>query len=361
MEAFVEKEVCVFVGGTGTKAGVVQAGGCTKEWLLSKGCDPSSLFGPDGGCVYQGMDLYMDGDGVVAGAAGQFAGVEPGMVAFSDGDMFQTYYEVTAVGASFESITLGGYNFGMEDTVDLYIGGAFSSLQQAFFCSTAYHKNCWVFTNKNEVLAATANLTYNGGDPKKNTWKRAMGYNQTLSYANGVFVSDMDEGQAFYRSAEKIMQEGIGSGCKVVLDGSAVAAAAVNFQRDNMELRNLYVVGGAGYDCMYSQGGYTGHSHGLILKGCAFDGGLNGFNGTDGCDGVVLDDCWAGPGISGWGFRVQDSVLAGKSVHLSRCVADGCRQRHAAAGRVPVAAIDACTGSSHCEKPWVGYMPTEKR
>lgn len=39
----------------------------------------------------------------------------------------------------------------------------------------------------------------------------------------------------------------------------------------------------------------------------------------------------------------------------------GCRQRHAAAGRVPVAAIDACTGSSHCEKPWVGYMPTEKR
>ena len=89
MEAFSAKECCVFVGGTGTKAGVVQAGGCTKEWLLSKGCDPSSLFGPDGGCVYQGTDLLMDGDGLIAGVPGQFAGVEPGMVAFSDGDILQ--------------------------------------------------------------------------------------------------------------------------------------------------------------------------------------------------------------------------------------------------------------------------------
>lgn len=288
MEAFSAKECCVFVGGTGTKAGVVQAGGCTKDWLLSKGCDPSSLFGPDGGCVYQGMDLFLDGEGVVAGAVGQFAGVEPGMVAFVDGDMMPAFYEVTAVGASGESVTFGGYTFGMEDTVDLYIGGAFSSLNGTFMLVSAYQKNCWVFTNKDEVLTGSMNLSSNGGDPKKNTWKRFIGYNQTISYANGTFVSDMDEGQANYRSAETIMQEGIGSGCKVVLDGSALSAVAVNFQRDNMELRNLCVIGNAGYDCVYSQGGYTGHSHGLVLKGCAFDGGINGFNGLT----AATTWCW---------------------------------------------------------------------
>lgn len=45
----------------------------------AKGCDPSLLFGPDGGCVHQGMDLSMNGDG----AAGQFAGGEPGIFRIS--------------------------------------------------------------------------------------------------------------------------------------------------------------------------------------------------------------------------------------------------------------------------------------
>lgn len=341
MEAFAEKEVCMFVGGSGTKAGVAQAGGCTKEWLLSKECDTSSLFGPDGGCVYQANGLSMDGTGLITGSVGQFTGVEVGMVAYINGMILQTYFEVTAVGANGESITFGGYDLLMEDTVDVYIGGAFSSLQQAFFCSTAVHKNCWVFTNKNETLAASLNLTFNGGNPQRNTWKRAIGYNQNIFYEDGFFVSDMDPGKTYYRNAEQIMQYGVGTGYKIVVDGSGVDGAAVTLERDNVELRNLYVIGKAGYDCIHSEAGYTGHSHGLNLKGCAFDGGINGFDGIDGCDNVWLDDCWAGPNISEWGFRLADSSGSGKSIRLSRCIADGCGSGYSF--NVP-AVVEGCLG-----------------
>jgi hypothetical protein len=33
MDVTYQKDVCFFVGGTGSKAGVSIAGGCTKEWL----------------------------------------------------------------------------------------------------------------------------------------------------------------------------------------------------------------------------------------------------------------------------------------------------------------------------------------
>ena len=191
MEAFAEKEVCMFVGGNGTKAGVTQAGGCTKEWLIAHNCDPSSLFAANGACVYQASDLSMDGDGVIVGSAGQFAGVEMGMVGYVDGEILQIYLEVTAVGSNYESITFGGWELPMADTVDIYIGGAFSSLQQAFFCSTAVHKNCWVFTNKNQTLTASMDLIYNGGNPQKNTWKRLIGYNQNLTFEYGHFLSEI--------------------------------------------------------------------------------------------------------------------------------------------------------------------------
>ena len=341
MEVYTEKEVCLFVGGTGTKAGVTQGGGCTREWLLSKGCDPSALFGPDGGCVYQAMSLEIDTNCMIAGSVGQFAGVEAGMFAYLYGDTISGFYEVTAVGANYESITFGGCQVYIETEVNVYIGGAYSSLQLALFNSNAMSRNCWIFTNKDEVLAATAELIYAGGNVSRNTWHRAIGYNQSLSCQNGCFISDMDEGGAFYRSAEQIMQEGIGSGCKIILDGSAVGGTAVNFQRDNMELRNIYVIGSAGYDCIQSEGGHSGHSHGLILKGCGFDGGLNGFNGIDGCDNIVFDDCRAGPNISGWGFCMQDSSLEAKSIHLSRCIADGCTNGYRF--NIP-ALLDGCLG-----------------
>lgn len=341
MAAFAEKEVCVFVGGNGTRAGTALAGGCTKEWLIAHQCDPSSLFGQNGGCVYEGKNLSMDETGLIVGNPGQFAGVQPGMVAYVDGEIMQMYLEVTAVGENQESLTFGGCDLPMPDTVDVYIGGAFNSLQQAFFRSTAYYKNCWVFTNKNQTLTAGLNLTYNGGNPARNTWKRAIGYNQTLYYENGFFLSDMDPGKTYYQSAWQMMQQGAASGYKIALDGSAVNGPAVLLQRDHVELRNLYVVGKAGYDCIRAEGGYTGHSRGLNLTGCALDGGVHGFHGLDGCDCVQLEDCWAGPNISEWGFRLADSGGNGKNIHLSRCIADGCGNGYFFA--VP-AAMEGCLG-----------------
>jgi hypothetical protein len=117
---FATKEACVFVGGNGTKAGTAKAGGCTRAWLESKGMNPSTLFGTNGSCIFQDTsgDLVIGTNGVVNGSVGQFAGVEPGMVARilwgSTG-----LYEVTAVGSQGQSLTFGGWDQGLQDVYEI--------------------------------------------------------------------------------------------------------------------------------------------------------------------------------------------------------------------------------------------------
>jgi hypothetical protein len=68
MNVDLEKEVCYFVGGIGSKAGEAIAGGCTKEWLAAQNGDPSGLFGTDGGCLYLNPYIQIGTNSRITGA-----------------------------------------------------------------------------------------------------------------------------------------------------------------------------------------------------------------------------------------------------------------------------------------------------
>ncbi|MBM4104639.1 MAG: hypothetical protein FJ263_11460, partial [Planctomycetes bacterium] len=225
---FSMKEACVFVGGSGTKAGTAMAGGCTRAWLESKGMNPASLFGPNGSCICQADDLEISMSGVINGSVGQFSGAEPGMVAYVSSGAGSGIYEATAVGSQGDSITFGGWDHGTTDTVAVYVGGAFNGLYQAMFYSSAYSYNCTILSNKDETITANMDLRFNGSSPQRNTWMRFVGYNQNLYLRDGRIVSDMDAGEIYYRSAEQILQTGFAAGTKVTINGSGFSGIAVS-------------------------------------------------------------------------------------------------------------------------------------
>jgi hypothetical protein len=321
--ALASKETCFFVGGNGTKAGAAIAGGCTRAWLESKGMNPASLFGENGGCKYTAVDLEISEDGIIIGSAGQFIGIEPGMVAYIYCPSGTSgMYEVTAVSANGDTLTFGGWTPEDSETITIYVGGAFNGLYQAMFYSSAYWYDCTILTNKDETITATMDLRFNGGNTQRNTVKRIVGYNSSLFLVNGRIVSDMDCGQGHYQSAESRMQNGFTAGSKITISGSGFSGVAVSWKVDNFELRNLRIVGNAGGSCLQPASGTMHQYKGLVLNNCAFESGMRGLYSDGMADFVLCQDCYAAASVTGWGFTVQDIVGNGRSAVFVDCIAD---------------------------------------
>jgi hypothetical protein len=338
------KETCVFVGGNGTKAGSVKAGGCTRAWLESKGMNPSSLFGTNGSCIFQDTsgDLVIGMTGVVNGSVGQFSGIEPGMVAriyWGTTGM----YEVTAVGSQGQSLTFGGWDQGLQDIFDIYIGGAFNSVSTAMYHIGAGSYNAYILSNKDETITANMDLYFNNFNTNRNTWMRFIGYNQNLYLRDGRITSDMDQGEVYYRSAEQIMQAGFTAGTKITINGSGFSGIAVSWRVNNMEMRNFRMVGNTGGSCMQPASGTALQYQGLVLKGCVFEGGQNGLYSNGLADFVYCEDCYAASSITGWGFYVQDTLGNGRNVAYNDCIADGCQSAFATSSGL----IDGCIGRNN--------------
>lgn len=346
MQADYEKEICFFVGGNGNKTGVEIAGGCTKEWLAAQNGDPSALFGTDGGCVYANPAIQIGTNRRITGAAGTFAGVQAGMVAWISANEFSSaYYEVTAVGASHEYVEFGGADeVFVPEMIGVWIGGAFSDLLTATFRTGGYAKTCYILINKNETLGSTLTLHYAGGDPARNTFKITIGYYSHVFIENGCVISDMDAGKEAYQSALDVLQNGITVGKKVVLDGSGLSAIAVSWQETNLMFRNLHIRGGAGYACVQPLGGTALQYKGSVFSNCIFEGGLDGIKTNGLADSVICQDCIA-VNNSGCGFNLLNANNAGKSAVLQNCIADGCGTGFAASGGSIVAGCIAedCT------------------
>jgi hypothetical protein len=342
-QVFQMKEACVFVGGNGTKAGSVKAGGCTRMWLESKGMNPASLFGSNGSCIFQDTsgDLVIGMTGVVNGSVGQFAGVEPGMVA----RIFwgtTGLYEVTAVGSQGQSLTFGGWDQGLQDIFEIYIGGAFNGLASAMPYVSGYY-NCYVLSNKDETITATMDLPFTGGMLQRNVWKYIIGYNQNLYLRNGRIISDMDPGEVYHRSAEQILQTGFAAGTKVTINASGFSGIAVSWRMDNLEMRNFRMVGNAGGSCMQPASGTALQHKGLALRGCVFESGQNGLYSNGLSDFVYCEDCFAASSVTGWGFYVQDTAGNGRNVAYHGCIADGCPSAFASSSGL----IDGCIGRNN--------------
>ena len=323
-KAYLESEICYFVGGSGTKAGVSLAGGCTKDWLIAKGGDPSSLFAANGAPVFSDAvtGFIIDSSGTISAAAGTFSSIEPGMVAFMEFDSDASHYIIETVSGNGDSITLLNWTWGSEQEVyQLHIGGAFSSLAAVMPRAYANIYDCFIFTNKDETLASKLDIRY-PGSAMKNTFKHIIGYNTAFLAVNGQLVSDMDIGGAYYQSAADAMKDGAAAGRKVVLDGSGLASEAVIWQIDNLKVRNLHIKAAGGQDAFKAVVLGDPLLTGADFAGLVLEGGTNGINTNSIVDAVRLSNCIA-LNQTAYGFAVFDTNETFWAV-LNGCVADGC-------------------------------------
>lgn len=325
MRADYEKEICYFVGGNGNKTGVPVAGGCTVAWLAAQNGDPSALFGADGGCLYSNTSIEIGMDSRITGAAGTFAGVQVGMVAYIDAMDFDSgYYEVTAVGANEEYVEFAGADeIFYPQNIGVTIGGAFDSLGTAYFHTSAYNRSCYILSNKDETLTGTALLNYAGGVPYRNTTKNTIGYGTNVFVENERIVSDMDPGKGAYQSVLDVFQNGVTAGKKVVLDGSGLSAMAVSWRADNFVMRNFHIKANTGYACMQPDGGTALQYKGAAFINCIFDGGTDGIKSNGVADFVVCRDCIA-LNASGAGFNLLDAGNRASSSECCGCIAADC-------------------------------------
>lgn len=322
--AFIETEVCMFVGGIGTKAGVSNAGGCTKDWLLAKNGDPSSLFGADGAPLFvdNGTGLFVETSGEIISMPGAFSNIEAGMIAFVDFDSDNGYYVIDAVSGTGDSITLRGWTWGTDQEIfQIIIGGAFSSLAAVMPKAYASYNNCYILTNKDETLTNRLDIRY-PGSAMKNYFKHIIGYNTTMGAVNGQLVSDMDFGGAHYQGAADVLKVGVTAGCKVVLDGSGLASEAVIWQIDNLKVRNLHIKAAGGQDVFKAVVLGDPLLTGADFAGLVLEGGVNGINTNSIVDGVRISDCIA-LNQTGYGYAVFDTNEKFTAV-LNGCIADGC-------------------------------------
>ena len=131
MSVFEYEASVFFVGGTGSKAGSGNSGGCTRAWLDGNFSELADIMGSNGapliaetGCTYD------DDEGrITKASAGEFAGAEVGMVAYiSDGDVDITTdrYEITDVDPSGDWVEVSNIDADDNATgVTINIGGAF--------------------------------------------------------------------------------------------------------------------------------------------------------------------------------------------------------------------------------------------
>lgn len=348
MQADYEKELCFFVGGSGSKAGVERAGGCTKAWLAAQNGDPSALFGSDGGCLYVNAAIQIGVNRRITGAVGTFAGVQAGMVAWIDANMFSSgYYEVTSVGTQFEYIEFGGADeVFTPETIGVIVGGAFDCLHSAFFRTGAYFYDCHILTNKNETLTETLLQAYSGGNPTNSTFMNVIGYGSSVFVESDKIVSDMDAGKSLHQSNYDVLQNGILTGKKVIIDGSVLLAGVVNVQVDNIVFENFHVKTNAGYTGISASAGSYPKYYGIMLDNCILEGGLNGIKANDAGDCIVCRSCIA-VNASGYGFNLLSTNNAAKSAVIENCIAQSCGTGFAVSGGGIVQACLAadCTGA----------------
>ena len=242
MSVFNKSISCVFVGGSGTKAGVAFAGGCTKAWLDAHAGNPSLLFGANGSnlAIVSGQI----NSGVISAANGGTdlvaAGAEVGMVIYFDdtgAGVDNGLFEITGINGS-NDIDLGEPLLNVVG--DFYLGGAFPALEDAAAYATAiFGYDAYIFTNKNETLTGPI-TTLQQGSEVKNSYLIVEGFNTICGDMRKYNPWTGAQG-AYYQPALEYFKGNRDANCSIQLDANGgawdiISAAAI---RVNIVFRNI--------------------------------------------------------------------------------------------------------------------------
>lgn len=295
---FNECESVFFAGGTGSKVGDSQAGGCTREWFKTRFNSLSDIMGSDGSPLVNQTGCFWQNTLRRVAKTGAFGGIEPGMVAWvydANGEFMTGRYRIT--NASADWVELWGCIGGGDSAggVMIKIGGAFGNLQQALDLTLGTYYSTEIYTNKSETsLGGTIDIDTGGGDILKNTHKRVIGFH--------TVPGDMEPGGEYYQSPMEAYLNGVDEDCSVVYDGGGGAFSIFRlYQCKNIELRNLCV---RNTNRLNSNSGIKieGTPISLRLVNCRFDGLYQAMSGS--MSQVHFERCQVGSDFSDQGFSL---------------------------------------------------------
>lgn len=295
-DIFGTEESVFFIGGTDTKAGHANPGGCTKAWFDANFTQLTDIMAGNGTPLIADTDATLaeyDTNKKITRSSGDFTGIEAGMVAYvSDGgtDITTGRYKITTVAGDKSYIYIDGLVCSGNSAGDVVIniGGAFDSLTAPLadgdVDATSYSVD--VYTNKAETLAARVDVVAQGG-AGSNTWLRLIGFKDA--------PGDMGFGKTYCQSPMDVEKDGSVDTSKCVdIDGDGLNSDLFNVVNlENIEFRNLYFHGtnkASGNDCFRVYGS-SNKNH--LWIDCKFDTAHTAIYGyyTDNCSVIR---CWFG-------------------------------------------------------------------
>jgi len=268
------KSSVFFVGGTGTKAGLANPGGCTKEWwdakVISVGeaAAMAALIGTNGGAIDSATTAAISNNGsgkLRITKSGAFTNTEVGMVGYFDFSATypDDYYEVTAVDASGNYIDiLIGYTTSVP-TVNVTIGGAFNDIQTAHDEVDAGYQDVTLYDNKGDSNRSATIAWTRGGSEATDAYLRIKGFQTTPE----------DDGPVLYNYNGN---NPVGAGHGLYI-GTGAVANMYNTQFENFHVRG--VGDGASYTYNLQIYSNTYAIRGLLFYKCDFYDGGDGAGG----------------------------------------------------------------------------------
>jgi hypothetical protein len=206
-EVFSRQETVFFVGGprSGTQAGLVTAGGCTKDFFDTNGGEDSfdllDIMGPNGEAKDSGTGATItapSGPTTTLTKVGGFSNTVAGMVAYLSGTGANDgRYEILSVISDDQVIVTDDTYLAPGTGVSFVVGGAFDSINSVDgnvdADDSSGANNVDVYINKDVLMSGFADnisISAGGGNIQLNTFLRYIGFNS--------IPNDMMPGGDFY-------------------------------------------------------------------------------------------------------------------------------------------------------------------
>jgi hypothetical protein len=255
-----------WVGASGTKAGNSKSGGGVKKSVWDADPTLSSYMDGNGGPKYADAGATYDNDtGVITATGNIFPAQTDALkdwIVYVEGTSFDNDRYLITAGTQNTITIASGKGQGDDRTVDIYVAGAFDSLQNAIDSTDASDSGSLVtiYTNKNETPGEAIGIS-TGGSLTNNTYKRIVGF--------GTLLDDRQQPTLDATSVSYGVQfEGVEN---VFIENIHVKKAAVNNWDDT-----------------------AGTNYNIVLKNCrASEATQNGFYMYASTYGCILIDCKA--------------------------------------------------------------------
>ena len=290
--------------------GTSNAGGCSQIYFDINGgesaFDLSTLMGTNGEPIYTELSAsYNPAIGDIT-LLGDISAIAAGMVAYVvdvAGDFVTERYKIEAVFDPEVSIGMGLSSITQD--VNVYVGGAFSTITEPSAAMDATSFNVAVYTNLNETVETMS--TWASGTRALNTWIRFIGYNTQ--------PDDMRFGGTYYQSIDDAYRSGvINPDSWTTWDRNNGDIIATLNATENLLFENIHFTNVS--ESIFTEAGTPPEN--TVFDHCILNEGKKLFN-ADTAIGTVFNDCF----IQNLNISGGTILQIGPAGGIANCICEG--------------------------------------